>query len=1189
MIRFLPQFRWVILAGLFAALVAVPAGAARSQDKAPPVLTEADKQKQLEALQKQLLELQGKLEALKTAPVTVANAVPGVPDGTIPEELLKPFAWRCIGPANMGGRVTAMAVNEADPMMYWIGLGGGGLLKTVNNGTTFENQFDKETTCSIGDVAVAPSDPNIVWVGTGENNPRNSVSYGDGVYKSVDGGKTWKNMGLKKSFQIGKVIIHPKNPDTVYVGALGRLYGNNEERGVFKTEDGGKTWSKVHYVDDKTGVVDMRMDPTDPNVVIAAFWEHKRDAHDGFFGTPPVPDAYGPVVTHGAAGGLWKTVDGGKNWKKLTDAKLKNGLPTVKLGRVGLDYSRKTKGLVFAVIDTEKSGTGPAPSNTYFGAVMDDVKEGGVKLAEVTENSPAMKAGLKSGEIVTFADTTKLDTAETLIDYLQSKKPGDKITVTVKRDGKDAKVEVTLAPRIPEPAAGPPPSAGFRLARGDSLVVGMLIEDGPAAKAGLKEGDAITKLDDKIVTVLTEYTTFLSTKKVGDKVKFTVVRGKETKEIEVALGAPVPGQGTGPGGPPRGQSTTRPLGLGLGGQQPNVQRRQGKEGFETGGIFQSTDSGETWTRINSLNPRPMYFSQIRVDPTDDKTLYVLGDVPTPIFRSTDGGANFANLTTASGVHADGHALWINPKDSRHLIVGCDGGFYATYDKGAKWDHLNTQPLGQFYHVAVDNRRPYRVYGGLQDNGSWGGPSDTRKRTGPVNEDWIFVSGGDGFVCRVDPTDSDMVYSESQGGAMSRRNFRTGQQAGMRPARKEGEEPLRFNWNTPFILSSHNTSIFYCGAQAVYRSVKKGDELKKISPELTRTKKGSMIAVAESPRNPDILWAGTDDGFVWTTADGGITWTNVTANFASAGLPGPRCVATIEPSHDKDGRCYVAFDAHRSDDDKPYAFVTEDGGKTFKSITSNLPAFGSTRCLREDIVNSDVLYLGTEFGAWVSANRGASWTKLGAGLPTVAVHEFAQPTTANELVIATHGRSIWILDINAVRQMKPATLKEKVALFSPAPAVRWKLGVGGESPYSTTDRKFVGTNPTRGASVDYLLTEKATKVSAKVLDATGRTVFTFDKPPVAAGVHRLSWNLAGPAPAAAPGGGGGRRNLGGAQVQPGVYRVVLTVGEKEYMQPITVELDPNASKDLIATDVLEKEDQDEDEEEMENRPIKKIDD
>jgi len=1170
-IRLLPQFRWLVLAGLLAALTAVPVGGVRSQDKGGQILTEADKQKQLAELQKQIAELNAKFEALKAAPIGVAAVVdPKAPAGTIPEGLLNPLAWRSIGPANMGGRVTALAVNESDPMMYWVGFGGGGLLKTVNNGTTFENQFDKETTCSIGDVAVAPSDANIVWVGTGENNPRNSVSYGDGVYKSTDGGKTWKNMGLKKTFQIGKVIVHPKNPDVVYVGALGRLYGDNEERGVFKTEDGGKTWNKVLYVDDKTGVTDMRIDPTDPNVLIAALWEHKRDEHDGFFGTPPVPDAYGPVVTHSPGTGLYKTLDGGKNWKKLTDAKLKNGLPTVKLGRIGLDYSRKTKGLLFAVIDTEKGGTGPAPSNTYFGAVLDDEKGGGVKLTEVTENSPAMKAGLKSGEIVTLADATKLDTAETFIDFLQSKKPNDKIAVTVKRDGKDVKVEVTLAVRNPEPPVpmGAPPSAGFRLARGDTLTVGTLVEDGPAAKAGVKEGDLITKVGDKAVLAVADYVAELSTKKAGDKVKITVQRDKETKLIEIVLGAPTAA------GPPRGVTNARPFGMGLGGQQANVQRRQGKEGFETGGVFQSADNGETWTRINSLNPRPMYFSQIRVDPSDDKTIYVIGDVPTPLFRSTDGGANFANLSTAAGVHADGHALWIDPKDPRHMLIGCDGGFYATYDKGAKWDHINTVPMGQFYHVATDNRRPYRVYGGLQDNGSWGGPSDTLKRTGPTNEDWIFVSGGDGFVCRVDPLDADLVYSESQGGNISRRNYRTGESSGIRPpARKPGEAAYRFHWNTPFILSSHNSSIFYSGAQFVFKSVKKGDELKVISSDLTRTPAGSLTAIAESPKNPDVLWAGSDDGFIWLSKTGGTQWENLTANIQKAGLVGFRQTATIECSREKEGRAYVTFDAHRSDDDKPYIFLTEDFGATWKNIAAALPQFGSTRVCREDLINPNVLYAGTEFGPYVSINKGESWTKLGTGLPTVSCHEFAQPTTANELVVATHGRSVWILDINAIRQFKADTLKDAATLFAPAPAVRWKLGANGESPYSSTDRKFAGTNPSRGATFDILLTKKAEKLELKVIDANGKVVYEYRaptqnlpanyRPITSAGFHRVPWNLAGPSGGGAA--GGGRRPIGGGQVAPGTYKVLLTVDGKELPQSLIVELDPNASKDIQSTE------------------------
>ncbi len=1151
--------------GLMAALVAVPSPV-QSQDKAAQ-LSEAEKKKQVAELEAQLKAIQDKLEAAKKAAATATTAPPdGTPAGTIPEAFSKQFKWRSIGPANMGGRVTALAVNEADPTMYWVGTASGGLLKTVNAGTTFEHQFDDQATVSVGDVAVSASDPKVVWVGTGENNPRNSVSYGNGVYKSTDGGKTWKNMGLEKTYQVGKVIIHPKNPDVVYVGALGRLYGANEERGVFKTEDGGKTWNKVKYVDANTGVIDMRMDPTDPNTLIAAFWEHKRDEFDGFFGTPPVPDAYGPVVTHATGTALYKTTDGGKNWKKLTA-----GLPTAKLGRIGLDYARKTKGLLYAVIDTEKSGTGVA-STTYFGAVMDDVeKDGGVKLSDVTADAPAAKAGLKDGDVVVKVDAVAVKNSDGFVDYFQGKKPGDKVTVTVKRDDQEVKVEVTLGRRGGDPEPKPPKGGG----KGPNVSVGVqfgmqelrvasVVEDGPSAKAGVKVGDVFTAVEGKAVAALNEFRDALTDKKPGDKVKVTVTRDGMKVELVIALGGPPTV------GPPRGQTNARPYGLGLGGQQPNVQRRQGKDGVETGGVFQSKDNGDTWTRVNSLNPRPMYFSQIRVDPTDDNTVYILGDTPTPINVSTDGGKTFSNLRTAAGVHADAHALWINPADGRHMIIGCDGGWYVTRDKGATWDHLNNFALGQFYHVAVDNRRPYRVYGGLQDNGSWGGPSDSlRSRSGPYNEDWVFVSGGDGFVCRVDPTDPDLVYAESQGGNISRRNFRTGERAGIRPGRGVGGTALRFNWNTPFILSSHNPSIFYNGAQFVFKSVKKGDDLKQISPELTRTKAGSMTAISESPRTPDVLWAGTDDGHVWVTKDGGTKWENVTPNIQKAGLSGYRWVASLEAGKEKDGKCYVALDGHRSDDDKPYLFVTEDYGATWKSVLGNLPTFGSTRVLREDIVNPAVLYCGTEFGAFVSANRGASWTKLGGNLPTVACHEFAQPTTADDLVVATHGRSVWILDINAIRQFKPEVAKAPATLFTPSPAVRWRLGAGGESPYSRTDRKFVGENPARGASFDVYITEKPKAATLKVMDVTGKTVWTYapnaqaGRPPLTdTGLHRVQWNLAGSRTGSGRPGGG---RQGGGQVPPGNYKVVLTVDDKEFTTTLDVELDPNAPKDLISNE------------------------
>ncbi len=1142
-----------------------------------------DTKKEISEVEKQIAELQKKLEELKNPKL----APPGT--GIVPEAAVKKMLWRSIGPANMGGRITAFAVVESDPATYYVATASGGLLKTTNNGTSFNHLFDHESTVSIGDVAVAPSDPNIVWVGTGENNPRNSVSYGDGVYKSVDAGKSWQNMGLKQSFQIGRIIIHPKDPNIVYVGALGRLYGPNEERGLFKTEDGGKTWKKILYVDDKTGVIELRMDPNDPNSLLVGMWERKRDGFDGYFGQAnewPTPDQYGPAVTYGPGGGLFKTSDAGKTWKKLTDPKLNTGLPTVKTGRIGIDYSRKTKGLVYAIIDTENIGKGRPVLTVYMGLTSETEKTGGVKVEEAIDDGPAAKAGVKNGDVITAVDGVKIADYDALIDYIATKKPDDVVKFTLKRGDKDVVLDVKLAPRptSDRPAAKTNTTLmpGFLPMTGPDapLKVASLPKGGQAEKAGVKVGMDIVAVDGKEVGNGQQFRAELRTspkatdpRKEGDKVKITFMEG--TKKLEATL-ALEPMEFAGPGGGPggRGQpNPTRPFLLDrtVGGQQPNVVKDQGKDGFQTGGVYASKDGGETWVRVNSLNPRPFYFSNIRVDPNDDKVLYVLGD--TTLWRSADGGIKFASAS-AGGVHPDHHALWIDPRDSRHMLIGCDGGFYASYDRGVTWDHLNILAIGQFYHICVDNQKPYNVYGGLQDNGSWGGPSHTLRGIGPVNDDWLFLNGGDGFVCRVDPTDHDVVYAESQNGAMNRRNLRTGENRFLgRPG--SATEQLRWNWNTPFILSSHNSSIFYCGAQFLFRSIERGDNLKKISPELTQTKAGTITAIAESPKNADLLWVGTDDGNLWITRDGGVKWDNLLDKLKAAGLPGPRWVASIEPSRTVEGRCYVCIDAHRSDDDKPYIFVTEDFGQTWKSVVGNLPAFGSTRVLREDLTNPNILYCGTEFGIWVSVNRGAGWAKLNSNLPTVAVHEVAQPTTASEIVIATHGRSLWVLEVASLRQMSTYTekvgsdertvdpLTAPVTLFAPATAVRWKLETGREFPYSKDVRKFYGTNPTPGASFDYLLAKPAKTASLKVTDVNGTIVRNFPSTPIEAGFHRLAWNL----------------STQRGTVPAGGYRVILTVDGKEYTQALLVENDPKADpKAIIAFDLkvpgMEEEDEEE---------------
>ncbi len=915
---------------------------------------------------------------------------------TLTSDVIRSLDWRCVGPATMSGRITAFAVFEADPSCYWVATASGGLLKTVNNGITFEHQFDKEATVSIGDVCVAQSDRNIVWVGTGEANPRNSVSYGDGVYKSTDGGKTWKNMGLKNSFQIGKIVIHPTDPNIVYVGALGRLYGPNTERGLFKTTDGGKTWDKIYYLDDKTGVIDIAMHPTDPDTLMVAMYERRRDGHDRYLGKglPEPYDAYDPIVRFGEKAGIYKTTDGGKSFSKMTA-----GLPTCKLGRIGLSWHRKDPNIVYAIVDCENICKGAPP-----------VKDKG----EAADKD--------------------------------------------KKDKKDKDIELTSA-----------------------------------------------------------------------------------EEMQKG------GQGASKDRPYRGQ---------YGSQTPNIQDEQGPGGFDFGGVYRSQDAGKTWKRVNSINPRPMYFSCIRVDPQNDDFVYVLGVSQS---KSSNGGKTF-QATFGKGVHEDGHALWIDPKDGRHILLGCDGGYYLSYDRGVNWDHLNNMALGQFYHVAMCSKKPYWLYGGLQDNGTWGIPSVGLRGRGPINEEAVRIFGNDGYVCRVDPSDPDLVYYESQDGGMGRRNLRTGEQAAIRPKQDKGGTPHRFNWNTPFILSHFNPKIYYLGGEFVFKSLDRGDDLKIISPEITLTKRGSATALSESPKNPDVLWAGTDDGGIWLTRDGGKNWSEHSGN---VGLPGKRWVATLEASRFKEGRCYACFDAHRSDDDKPYLYVTEDFGQTWSPIHSNLPSFGSTRCLREDIANENLLYCGTEFNLFASIDRGANWAKINNNLPTVDVHEVAIHPTAGEICAATHGRSLWILDVTALRQMTPAVLAKAVHLFKPNTATRWQT----VSTTGGTNRKFVGTNPPPGAGIYYHLANNAKTAGIKIIDVSGETISTLQVP-AKKGLNVARWDtniggkggqgggMGGKGGGKGGQGGGGKGGFGGQQAPAGLYRVVLTVDGQDLSTTVRIEADPN---------------------------------
>ncbi|MCW5765676.1 MAG: PDZ domain-containing protein, partial [Phycisphaeraceae bacterium] len=672
-----------------------------------------------------------------TQPPEPAKAAP-----TLDPAWISAFKWRSIGPANMGGRIADLAVNEKDPSTYWVATASGGLLKTTNNGHTWEHQFDRQATVSIGDVTVAPSNPDIVWVGTGEANPRNSVSWGDGVYKSIDGGKSWARMGLEKTFQIGRILVHPTNPDIVYVAAMGRCWGENEERGFYRTADGGKSWERILYVDAKTGAIDAAMMPGNPDTILVAMWERQRDIYD----------SNDPAKKWGPGSGLYRTTDGGKTFAKITA-----GLAEGQVGRIGLDFWRKDPSHAYLVMESEYAGLGN-PNAAYLGLTGENA-EAGARITRVVENGPAGTAGLKVGEIIVGADGAPVASYDALLALVRKKQPGDTLRLQVVRETKGVDLELTV--------------------------------------------------------------------------------GKRPLDLNA-----------------------RPFSTRLGGQVPNVQDEQGPEGARTGGVYKSVDGGATWTRINSLTPRPMYFSKIRVDPSDENWIWVLG---ISLHVSSDNGKTFRD-DGGRGVHADHHAMWIDPANGSHIILGCDGGLYSTYDRGRNWDHHNDTAIGQFYHVALDSRPVYNVYGGLQDNGSWGGPSRSRLG-GAINEDWFRIGGGDGFICAVDPNDPDQLYYESQNGGSGWRNLRTGRSGSLRPQPPRGVQ-YRFNWKTPFVLSAHNPGIYYSAGNYVFRALSATATIKAISPALGRTERGTATALTESPLDSDVLYVGTDDGMMWTTRDGG---------------------------------------------------------------------------------------------------------------------------------------------------------------------------------------------------------------------------------------------------------------------------------------------------------------------------------
>ena len=882
------------------------------------------------------------------------------------EEAAARLTYREVGPALMGGRIADLAVVEASPQTFFLGTASGGLWRTDNHGTTWEPLFDDQPASSIGDVTIHQQNPNLVWVGTGEPQNRQSSPWGNGVYKSLDGGRTWEHKGLEETKHIGRILINPSNPDIVYVAAVGDLWGPNEERGVFRTTDGGNTWQLVLHVDEDTGAVDMAMDHADPNTIFAAMYQRRRTGW-GFNGGGP-------------GSGLYRTVDGGDTWTELG-----GGLPEGDKGRIGVDVYRGDGNLVYALV----------------------------------------------------------------------------------------------------------------------------------------EADART-----------------------------------------------PGSGFGGGG---------------GGSGPR----------ETG-LYMSTDRGETWEMVSNTNPRPMYYSQVRIDPANPDRIYVLG---TQLHISDDGGRTFRS-DGARRIHVDHHALWIDPKDPNHLILGNDGGIYASWDAADTWRMFDNIALGQFYAIGFDMRTPYYVCGGLQDNDAWCGPSNTRSFHGIRHADWYETVYGDGFFTIVDPTDSTVVYSESQGGNLNRYDLRTGEKTPMRAVvgpRAEGDtaKVYRWNWNAPLLLSPHDPATVYHGGNYLMRSRDRGMSWEEVGGlDLTRqidrdtlaimgvprsepqmslndgiSSYGNLTAVAESPLVRGVIYAGTDDGNVQVTRDDGETWTNVADRIPN--LPDRTYVSRLEPSAHAEGRVYATFDGHRNGDFAPYAYVSEDYGSTWRSISAGLPGGWSVNVIREHHRTPTLLFVGNEVGVFVSVDRGASWTQLKNNLPTVPVDDILIHPRENDLIVGTHGRSIWIMaDVSPLEALAEGMLAEAGRVFGDH-SIMWTER--GDWPFPAAD--YSAPNPPRGARIRYFVGEDATEggsdsaeVELVIADDSGSPVRTLDvsgEP----GIHEEIWDWRHDPPVEAQGSGGGGPGGGGGGfggfggvprgpiVLPGTYTVSMTLGEETFSAEVDVAAEP----------------------------------
>ena len=856
------------------------------------------------------------------------------------KSLLKEFPARQIGPVVQGGRITDLVVDPRNEKVYYLGFASGGIFKTENNGQSFDPIFDGYGVLGVGDLAISPSNPDVLWVGTGENNSSRSSYAGAGMYRSTDAGKTWNFLGLAGTQHIGRVILHPTDENTAWVAAIGALYTENDERGVYKTTDGGKTWKKTLFINPGTGIIDLTIDPANPNRLWAAAWERSRKAWE--------------FVEDGPGSGIYLSEDGGVTWNKSM-----TGFPEGKFtGRIGLSVCASNPKVIYAFLDNQESDPSLIREDTIAGLTLSAI-------------------GKMSKEEFLKLDEMKLDT------FLKEK--------------------------------GYPDRYSAKQVRADLEAGTYTIED--------------------------IYSYF--------------------------------------------------------GDANNALFNTGVKGAE---VYRSSDGGKSWNKTHASVLQGVsytygyYFGQVRVAPDDEDHLFIFG---VPLLESKDGGKNWNRLDTTGEVHVDHHALWINPKDSKHLILGNDGGLYVSYDAGEHFTHLNNLPVGQFYTVMVDMAKPYNVYGGLQDNGVKYGPSTSIPNKTPK---WKHLFGGDGMFVVTDPKDLDLAYTGFQFGHYFRINKSKRKTKYLTPKQDIGKVKYRWNWRTPMIASPHNHEILYFGSQFLFRSMNMGDDWKAISPDLTTDKKpqsnvpfSTLTTISESPLKFGLLWTGSDDGLIHVSKDGGNSWNKV-----SDKLPQGLWVGHIFASPHDEATAFTALSGYRSDDFHTYLYTTTDYGKTWTSLAGNLPQ-EPCNVIVQDPENPDLLYLGTDAATYLSLDRGKTWNYLSA-LPNVASYDMIVHPRENELVVATHGRSIFVLDVKPLQNLKDQDSDSPLMAYDVA-EVKWSKA-WGKKDYVWQE------SPEPSVMLSWFVsgaTAPAKKMDIRILNEEEKVIHTLigNSSP---GYHSQKWNL-----------------------------------------------------------------------------------